>query len=158
MPLRVLVPLPMPRQLRGALVCNARCIRCIFTPHYFTPQRPLLETGDAAKQNERFNSLLFSSSFSTVSLLSIFLNRWAFSTASQAFTIRINPSDLFCLIDNRNYKGKGTFTQQRYCMYKAVKQFTTLKLRNYGRGAPWCTLTRSLFQQPILIALAGLNE
>lgn len=37
-----------PSSLRGALLCNARCIRCIFIPHYFTPQRPLLETGDAA--------------------------------------------------------------------------------------------------------------
>ncbi len=44
----VLVPLLLPCSLRGALLCNARCIRCIFIPHYFTPQRPLLETGDAA--------------------------------------------------------------------------------------------------------------
>lgn len=45
---RVLVPLLLPSSLRGALLCNVRCIRCIFIPHYFTPQRPLLETGDAA--------------------------------------------------------------------------------------------------------------
>lgn len=44
----ILVPLLLPCSLRGALLCNARCIRCIFIPHYFTPQRPLLETGDAA--------------------------------------------------------------------------------------------------------------
>lgn len=42
------VPLLLPRLLRGALLCNARCIRCIFIPHYFTPHRALLETGDAA--------------------------------------------------------------------------------------------------------------
>lgn len=51
-PLPVLVHVPvallLPCSLRGALLCNARCIRCIFIPHYFTPQRPLLETGDAA--------------------------------------------------------------------------------------------------------------
>lgn len=44
----VLVPLLLPCSLRGALLCNARCIRCIFIPHYFTPHRALLETGDAA--------------------------------------------------------------------------------------------------------------
>lgn len=44
----ILVPLLLPRLLRGALLCNARCIRCIFIPHYFTPHRALLETGDAA--------------------------------------------------------------------------------------------------------------
>lgn len=50
-PLPVLVhvppPLLSPSSLRGALLCNASCIRCIFIPHYFTPQRPLLEIGDA---------------------------------------------------------------------------------------------------------------
>lgn len=44
----VLVPLLLPSSLRGALLCNARCIRCIFIPHYFSPHRPLLERGDAA--------------------------------------------------------------------------------------------------------------
>lgn len=48
LPVLVLLPLLLPCWLRGALLCNARCIRCIFIRHYFTPQRPSLETGDAA--------------------------------------------------------------------------------------------------------------
>lgn len=61
-PLPVLVhltlPLLLPCSLRGALLCNARCIRCIFIPHYFTPSKAFAGHKRCWNQNERFNSLL----------------------------------------------------------------------------------------------------